>query len=125
MQPNLSEFDAIGSHCLSTEDGPAQRGLRLLVTAAIFHGAPSPGCWLVISYNGSVPKNSCLPLFLGRDEKVSLLSQTVLTLTIMKCVINSFTLIRPHISFFKNNVFHPPQECVSFCLLGKHFPGGQ
>ena len=67
----------------------------------------------MISYNGSVPKNSCLPLIPERDEKVPLLSQAVLTLTIIKCVINSFALIRPHISFFETmtsillkNVFH-------------------
>lgn len=112
-----------GFHCLSIVPGPAQHLLCLPMTAAIFHGAPSSGCRLVISYNGSVSKNSCLPLFPWRDEKVTLLSQTVLTLTIMKCVINSFALIRPRISFLKTmssillkNVFH-------FVFLSKHFTG--
>lgn len=114
-----------GPHCLRIVHGLARRLLWLPVTVAIFHGAPSSGCWLVISYNGSVGENSCLPLFPGRDDKVPLLSQTVSTLTIMKCVINSFALIRPRISFSKTmaptllkNVFH-------FVFLGKHFSGGQ
>lgn len=90
-----------GFHCLSSVPGPARHQLWLPVTGAIFHGPPFWGCWPVISYNGSVPENSCLPFILGRDEKVPLLSQTVLTLTIIKCVINSFVLIRPHVSFSK------------------------
>lgn len=113
-----------GSHCLSSVPGPARHQLWLSVTGAIFHGPSFWGCWPVISYNGSVPKNSCLPLIPGREEKVPLLSQTVLILTIIKCVINSFALIRPHISF-QNNDFYSPRECVSFCLSGKHFSGGQ
>lgn len=52
-----------GAHCLSLYPGPAQHLFRLPVTVAIFHSAPSAGCWLVISYNGSVHENSCLPLF--------------------------------------------------------------
>lgn len=106
-----------GSHCLSIVHELAGRLFWLPVTVDIFHGAPFSGCWLVISYNGYVPKNSCLPLFLGRDEKVPLLSPGVSTLTITECVINSFALIRPHISFQKR-IFHPPPEYVSFCLSG-------
>jgi len=41
------------------------------------------------------------PCSRGRDEKVPLFSLSILTLTIMKCVINSFALIRPYIFFSK------------------------
>lgn len=114
-----------GSHCLSIVHGLARHLFWLPVTVDIFHGAPSSGCRLVISYNGSVPKNSCLPLFPGRDEKTPLLSQAVSTLTITECVINSFALIRPHISFSKTVSSTLLQNVFHFVFLGKLLPGGQ
>lgn len=69
--------------------------LRSVVTADILHGAAAAACPAVISYNGSVWERGCLALFSGGDEKQLLSSNTVLTLTIMKWVINCFALMRP------------------------------
>jgi hypothetical protein len=74
MEANLLESEAVVLIVFPLYPGPARHLFWLLVTAAIFHGAPSTGWRLVISCNGSVQENSCLPLFPGRNEKVPLLS---------------------------------------------------
>ena len=63
------------------------------MTVDILHGVSVEVCPLVISYNGSVCKKCCLALFPKGDEKQLLRLNSVLTLTIMKWVINCFALI--------------------------------
>jgi len=67
--------------------------LRIPLTVDILHGAAGAVCPAAISYNGSVCENRCLALYPRADEKQLLHSNTVLTLTIMKWVINCFALI--------------------------------
>lgn len=82
--------------------GQAGRRLCSLVTVHILHGASAAACPAVISYNGSVCEKGCLALFPGGDEKQLLCSNTVLTLTIMKWVINCFALMRPCVYCLQN-----------------------
>lgn len=70
-------------------------GLCSPVTAHILHAASAAACPALISYNGSVCETRRLAFFPGGDEKQLLCPNTVLTLTIMKWVINCFALMRP------------------------------
>lgn len=101
--PLTHEINGVQSPCtgagaaapISSPELSGQAGLCSLVTADILHGASAAACPAVISSNGSVWERGCLALFPGGDEKQLLCPNTVLTLTIMKWVINCFALMRP------------------------------